>query len=203
MFDALRNQYKLRCALTGESVWISISKFRAVKRLRGASVPAVFRVQYNCSCNCDHEALITHDTLDYQPLATEATTPFVNLLTGSRELLATELAEVSSSKIRRGNWPWTFYCFAESTHRPGFPSSLRMVSPLTHEHGDNEHLGVLVRCSSCERMTINLVTRQHLDVPFFNDEKIHFVDRLVGGDSLSVEETFRHQLDAARFRTAS
>lgn len=202
MYDNLRNQYQLKCPTGQTPVWVSISSFRSVKRLQGAMAPAVFRVQYSCPCGDEHESLITHDRLDLDPISPHSSAvPFLNLLTGSRELLSTELTDISETNIRKGQWPWTFYCHAESTHRPGFPSSIRMVSPVPHERGDDRH-GVLVRCSTCERMTINLVTRNHLDVPFFNDATIHFIDRMVSGEDRTVEEAFRTQLDSAWFRVA-
>jgi hypothetical protein len=199
MFDTIRNQYRLRCPAADEPVWTSISSFRTIKRLRGASTPAVFRVTYDCSCGTAHESLVTHDTLDYEPLATEATATFTNLLTGTRELLAHELGTMAGDLIKRGNWPWTFWCHPESAARPGFPSSLRMVTP-NHDHGD-ERLGVLVRCFTCSRLTVNLVTRDHLDVPFHNDPRIAYVGSLIGTDAVSVEEAFRHQLDHRTLRS--
>ncbi|MCW2925956.1 MAG: hypothetical protein JWM98_3360, partial [Thermoleophilia bacterium] len=45
MFDKLLNRYSLRCPETGHSAWIPVSSFRVVRRLRGATAPAVFRVE--------------------------------------------------------------------------------------------------------------------------------------------------------------
>jgi hypothetical protein len=193
MFDALRNQYRLRCPELESHVWVSVSGFRTVRRLRGAHAPAVFRIEFDCPCSARHEALITHDRLDYEPIAAESTQTFTNLLTGSRELLASELSDQVMMQLRNGSWPWTFWCHPESATRPGFPSSLRMVA-ADHDHGD-ERVGVLVRCFSCSRLTVNLVTREHLDVPFYNDRHIAFVPQVFSRDSLTPEESFRQQLD--------
>lgn len=192
MFDVIRNQFRMRCPADGSHVWVSISSFRSIKRLRGASTPAVFRVSYDCPCRDRHESLVTHDTLDYKPLATESTSTFTNLLTGSRELLGVEMSELAGFHIRQGKWPWTFYCHPESALRPGFPSALRMVTP--HDR-TGESLGVLVRCYTCTRLSLNLVSRPHLDVPFFNDPVIHFVPRVLADEHVTTEEAFRHQLD--------
>lgn len=198
MYDALLNRYRFSCPATDEHAWVPVSAFRSVRRLKGATNPAVFRVAYHCTCGEMHESLISHDTLDWEPLGTETSGIFHNLLTGSRELLAPELGEMAGTMIRQGKWPWTFFCYPESAPRPGFPSSLRMVSPV--EHSGPERHGVLFRCFTCERMTINLVSRQHLDVPFYNDPSLHYVDRVVGKDRLTTEEAFRHQLDSGRYR---
>lgn len=198
MYDSLLNRYRFSCPNTDEHAWVSVSGFRAVRRLRGAAAPAVFRVNYTCTCGDLHESLITHDTLDYEPLGTDTSATFLNLLTGSRELLAPEMGDMAGTMIRQGKWPWTFYCYPESATRPAFPSSLRMVSPV--EDTGHERHGVLFRCYSCERLTINLVSRQHLDVPFFNDPVLHYVDRVVGKDHVSTEEAFRHQLDSGHYR---
>lgn len=192
MFDQFRNQYSLRCPSLQENVWVSVSKFRRIRRLRGASAPAVFRVEFECECSNIHETLVSHDNLDWAPLGTESASTFMNLVTCRRELVASELANVASDQIRRGRWPWTFWCHPEHSMRPGFPSSLRLVTD-EHDHGSGQ-IGVLVRCFSCSRHTINIVSRDHLDVPWHSDARIGFVAQLFDGDQLSPEERFRHQL---------
>lgn len=193
MFDAIRNQYQLRCASIQEYVWISVSSFRTIRRLRGAVHPPVFRVEFDCTCGERHESLVTHDRLDFEPIAGDSHQTFTNLLTGSRELVGAELGALAAQMIKQGNWPWTFWCHPESAPRPGFPSSLRMISG-EHDHG-SERLGVLVRCFSCSRLTVNLVSRDHLDVPFYNDKRIAFVPQVFDRDRVSEAERFRHQLE--------
>lgn len=192
MFDQLRNRYSLRCPSTDESVWVPVSAFRTIRRLRGATSPAVFRVAFDCPCGLRHESLVSHDALDWQPLGTDSAETFTNLLTGRRELLATELVEQATDQLRKGRWPWSFWCHPESGMRPGFPSSLRFVTP-EHDHGD-DRVGVLVRCFTCERHTVNIVSRDHLDVPWHNDPAIAFVAQVFEGDRVAPEERFRHQL---------
>lgn len=192
MFDQLRNRYSLRCPATDESVWIPVSAFRTIRRFRGATSPAVFRVAFDCECGTQHESLVSHDRLDWEPLGTDSVETFTDLLTGRRELLATELVEQATEQLRRGRWPWAFWCHPESAMRPGFPSSLRFVTP-EHDHGD-DRVGVLVRCFSCERHTVNIVSRDHLDVPWHSDAAIGFVAQVFDGDRIAPEERFRHQL---------
>jgi len=181
--------------------WVSISSFRMVKRLRGAEHPAVFRVQFDCeTCGERHESLVTHDRLDWEPLGTDSTATFTNLLTGTRELAGHEMMALASSMINRGAWPWTFWCYPESALRPGFPSSLRMVAP-THDHvGGPARVGALIRCYACQRLSVNLVTRTHLDVPYFNDDRIAIVEQIFDRDELTTEEAFRHQLSSGVVR---
>jgi hypothetical protein len=193
MFDQLRNRYSLRCPELDHDAWVPVSSFRVIRRLRGASSPAVFRVEFDCECGGRHEALVAHDRLDWEPLGTDSTETFMNLVTGRRELVATELLEQATDHLRRGSWPWTFWCHPERALRPGFPSSLRFVTP-EHDHG-TDRVGVLVRCFTCERHTVNIVTRDHLDVPWHNDEAIGIVAQVFDGDRLEPEERFRHQLE--------
>ncbi|MEO6867420.1 MAG: hypothetical protein ABI200_05315 [Gaiellales bacterium] len=192
MFDQLRNRYSLRCPELRTSVWTPVSAFRTIKRLRGATTPAVFRVTFDCECGGRHETLVTHDRLDWAPLGTESTETYMDLMTGRRELVATELIEHATSQLRRGAWPWTFWCHPESAMRPGFPSSLRFVTP-EHDHGD-DRVGVLVRCFTCERHTVNIVGRDHLDVPWHTDPQISYVAQAFEGERLQPEERFRQQL---------
>jgi hypothetical protein len=192
VYDQLRNRYSLRCPELEHATWVPVSAFRTIRRLRGATSPAIFRVQFDCECGGRHETLVAHDRLDWEPLGTDTAETYVNLVTGRRELLATELTELASERLRRGSWPWTFWCHPESTMRPGFPSSLRFVTP-EHDHG-TDRVGVLVRCFSCERHTVNIVSRTHLDVPWHNDPAIGFVAQVFDGDALQPEERFRHQL---------
>ncbi|MCW2955170.1 MAG: hypothetical protein JWO69_39 [Thermoleophilia bacterium] len=199
MFDTLRNRYALTCPTSGDRVLVAVSSFRVVRRLRGATSPAVFRVQFDCDCGDRHEALVAHDHLDWSPLGTDSTETYMNLVTGRRELVALELVDQATDLLRKGSWPWSFWCHPESSLRPGFPSSLRFVSP-EHAHGGNR-VGVLVRCFSCQRHTVNIVSTDHLDVPWHNDEAITFIPQVFDRDQLQPEERFRHQLHDATAQT--
>jgi hypothetical protein len=147
---------------------------------------------FDCECGDRHESLVSHDRLDWAPLGTDGSGTFLNLLTGRRELLATEMSDVASERIKQGSWPWVFWCHPESSLRPGFPSALRFVTP-EHDHGTGR-VGVLVRCSTCQRHTVNIVSRTHLDVPWQRDDAIGYVAQVFDGDHLQPEERFRHQL---------
>jgi hypothetical protein len=55
-------------------------------------------------------------------------------------------------------------------------------------------VGVTVRCFHCHRLSVNVVSRAHLDVPWHNDDHIGFLDVTLRDDELTTEERFRHQL---------
>lgn len=196
MFDPLQNRYQLRCPTHEHETWVSVSDFRRIKRLHGATAPAVFRVVFRCTaCSEHHESLVSHDRLDYEPIAHDSMQTYTNLLTGTRELVGADLGDISGELIRKGTWPWTFYCHPESAVRPGFPSSLRVVA----DEPEHDRIGVMVRCFACARLSVNIVSRDHLDVPFHNDPQIAFVPTLVNEAQLSPEEAFRHQLESGRY----
>jgi hypothetical protein len=81
--------------------------------------------------------------------------------------------------------------------RPVWPSSLAMVAP--GEAGRDGVVGVAMSCPGCGEVSLNLVSGPHLDVPFYHDKVVRYVDRPFGdGRDLTVEG-FHHQLHSARF----
>ena len=48
-------------------------------------------------------------------------------------------------------------------------------------------------------MSLNLVSGAHLDVPFYHDRVVRFVDRPFGDTRDLTVEVFHHQLHSARF----
>ena len=86
----------------------------------------------------------------------------------------------------------------EARLKPVFPSSLAVVLP----HGRGDLVGVAMSCPSCGEMSLNLVSEPHLDVPFFHDRVVHFVERPFGdGRDLTLEQ-FHDRLHSARFDAA-
>lgn len=67
-----------------------------------------------------------------------------------------------------------FFCYPENQSRPVFPSSFFLLAPSGH----GGTLGLAVRCPVCGRTSINLVSEQHVDLPFHNDAEIGVVERL-------------------------
>jgi hypothetical protein len=191
MYDGLTGRYTFSCPVRGE-VRLPLSDFRVLERLPGACHPAVYKVRFACSCGEDHEGLVTHDELDWAPLA-GIDSPFVNLMTAQVEPVADELLDFAATRIRAGEWPWTFFCFPEERPRPVFPSAFRLLS------AGAEQVGLAVACPSCAQTSVNLVSRLHVDVPFFNDPHVGVVEHIFAADRDSTVEAFRAELYSAGF----
>jgi hypothetical protein len=95
--------------------------------------------------------------------------------------------------IKRGEWPWSFFCYPEAQARPVFPSSFSL---LTATDGP---VGLAVRCPSCRRLSLNLVSPTHVDVPFHNDREIGVVEHVFAEDALTTVDEFRTELWSASF----
>jgi hypothetical protein len=150
-------------------------------------------VTWACSaCAREHLGLVTQDELDYEPLEPRATAAFWDPMTGRLGGdLSHELAEIAAVNLRRGIWPLSFWCSAEERMRPGYPSALSWVAGL------REVIGVAVRCESCRETSLNLVSRRHLDEPFFHDAVVGALERPVG--EIAEIEAFRAELWSQRF----
>jgi hypothetical protein len=191
MYDGLTGRYSFHCTLRGD-VRVPLSSFRAIDRLAGPSHPAVYRITFACECGEEHDGLVTHSELDWEPLgATE--TSFFNVMTSRLESAASELLDHASRLIRAGVWPWSFFCYPEGQVRPAFPSAFRLLAP--GEGG----VGVAVRCPSCSRTSVNLVTHAHVDVPFYNDAHVAVIEHIFASDGASTLDAFREELDSSSF----
>jgi hypothetical protein len=191
MYDGLTGQYTFPCPVRGE-VRLRLSAFRMLERLPGASHPAVYKVTFACPCGGDHEGLVTHDDLDWAPIA-GSDSPFLNLMTAQLEQTVAELLDLAASQIRAGSWPWSFFCFPEGRPRPVFPSAFRLLAAGT------DRLGLAVECPSCARTSVNVVSHPHVDVPFFNDEHVEVVEHIFTADREDMIERFRAELDSGAF----
>jgi hypothetical protein len=191
MYDALTARYTFACPARGEAR-VPLSAFRRVERLAGPSHPAVFQVTFACACGEEHLGLVGHTELDWSPLGLEAGT-FVNVMTARVADAAEELADLAARRIGAGEWPWTFYCYPEERPRPGFPSAFALVAP------GERAIGVAVRCASCSRLSVNLVSPAHLDVPFHNDRHVGVVEHFFPDDVQQTMEAFTAELYSSRF----
>jgi hypothetical protein len=114
-------------------------------------------------------------------------------MTARFEEVAPELSDLAVRRILAGEWPWSFYCYPEDRPRPVFPSSFFLLAP-----GDGS-LGLAVRCPSCNRVSVNLVSHEHVDLPFHNDREIGVVPHVFTADGEGMLAHFREELDSGRF----
>jgi hypothetical protein len=171
---------------------VPLSAFLSIEQLPGAAHPAVFRVRFDCDCGSEHDGLLTHEELDWAPLGIRAG-EFLNLMTSRFDPVGAELSELAAGHIKQGEWPWSFFCFPEEQARPVFPSSFAL---LTATDGP---IGLAVRCPSCRRLSLNLVSHSHIDVPFHNDREIGVVEQLFAEDALATLDAFRAELWSSSF----
>ena len=197
MYDGLTAKYTFACPERGETR-VALSGFRELERLEGTSHPAVFRVRFACPCGGEHLGLVTHDELDCAPLGLGTTRTFLNLMTARLESLEPELAELAATRIKAGEWPWSFFCYPENQPRPVCPSSFFLLSPSERSGG----VGIAVRCPACSRTSINIVSEQHLDLPFHNDVEIGVVEHVFAADAARTAEEFAAELYSGRFELA-
>jgi hypothetical protein len=195
MYDALTSRYTFSCPARGETR-VPLSDFRSFDRLPGAVHPAVYQVRFACACGEEHDGLVGHDELDWAPLGLDGGL-FLNLMTSKLEPVATELADLSAAWIGGGSWPWSFFCYPEARTRPVFPSSFLLLAPGQSRR--DEGLGLAVRCPDCQRLSVNLVSHRHVDVPFHNDARVAVIDHVFADDALATVEQFRAELDSASF----
>lgn len=191
MYDALTTRYTFPCPRQGETR-VPLSDFRELTRLPGAAHPAVYRVRFACPCGEHHVGLVSHDELDWAPLGLQSGS-FLNLMTSKVEEVGSELADLAASRIQAGDWPWSFFCYPEDQPRPVFPSAFFLMVP-----GD-ESLGLAVRCPGCAKVSVNLVSHQHVDVPFHHDRRVGVVEHLFTDDVEVLTEEFHAELYSARF----
>jgi hypothetical protein len=193
MYDALTTRYTFACPARGETS-VPLSSFRRLERLAGTAHPVVYRVGFDCPCGEEHPGLVSHDDLDWAPLGFHAGC-FLNLLTARIEEVGAELGDASCRRIEAGEWPWSFFCYPEDRPRPVFPSSFSLLAPGER----SERLGLAVRCPACERLSLNLVSHEHVDLPFHHDGEIGVVEHHFADDVLLTVEQFRAELYSGSF----
>jgi hypothetical protein len=194
MYDALTSRYTLSCPTHGETR-VRLSRFRRLDQLPGAHHPAVYRVQFECGCGGEHPALVTHDDLDWAPLGLQDSTPFLNLMTSRVEQVASEFGDLAARRIKAGEWPWSFFCWPEERPRPVYPSAFKLLAPAA----SGDQVGLAVRCPVCEKVSVNIVSRAHVDVPFVNDREVGVVEHLFEHDVSATLAEFQAELWSGSF----
>jgi hypothetical protein len=170
VYDQLTARYTFPCPTAAE-VRVRLSSFRAVERLPGASRPSIYGIRFACPCGTEHAGLATHADLDWAPLG-QAASAFYNVMTGRLEPAAGPLADEAAWRIGRGRWPWTFFCAAEARPRVAYPSAFRQLVP------ESGRMVVAIACPVCARTSVNLVSHDHLDVPFYSDDEVEVGERV-------------------------
>ena len=191
MYDVLTSRYTFACPRRGESR-VALSAFRTLEPLAGTAHPVVYQVRFACPCGDEHDGLVSHEELDWAPLGLDGRL-FLNLMTSRLEPVSTELGDLAASRIEAGEWPWSFFCYPEERPRPVFPSSFSLLAP-----GDGS-LGLAVRCPACRRLSVNVVSQEHVDLPFHNDREIGVVEHVFLEDAHATLEEFRAELWSASF----
>jgi hypothetical protein len=194
MYDTLTTSYTFSCPIHGET-HVRLSRFRRLEQLPGAQHPAVFRVEFECGCGEDHPGLVTHEDLDWAPLGLHDDTQYVNLMTSRVESIAGEFGELAASRIKAGEWPWSFFCWPEERPRPVFPSAFKLLAPAA----SGERVGLAVLCPACGRVSVNLVSRAHVDVPFVNDREVGVVQHHFASDAAATVAEFQAELWSGSF----
>jgi hypothetical protein len=194
MYDALTTSYRLSCPQHGETS-VRLSRFRSLEELPGPNHPAVYRIVFACGCGDEHPGLVPHGELDLAPLGLEERRSFVNLMTSRIDPLAVELTELAAQRIKAGEWPWSFFCWPEDRPRPVFPSAFRLLT----EAGPGDRVGVAVRCPVCGRVSVNLVSREHVDLPFHNDREIGVAGHGFADDAAATIDAYTAELYSASF----
>jgi len=194
MYDTLTTSYTFNCPIHGET-HVCLSRFRRLEQLPGTQRPALFRVEFECGCGEDHPGLVSHDDLDWAPLGLHDETTFLNLMTSRVEAVAAEFGELAASRIKAGEWPWSFFCWPEERPRPVFPSAFQLLAPAA----SGDRVGLAVRCPSCGKVSVNLVSRAHVDVPFVNDREVGVVEHLFHDDVAATVAEFQAELWSGSF----
>jgi hypothetical protein len=194
MYDTLTTSYTFSCPIHGET-HVRLSRFRRLEELPGAHHPSVYRVDFACGCGDEHAGLVTHDDLDWAPLGLQDTTSFVNLMTSRAETLASELGDLAAARIKAGEWPWSFFCWPEERPRPVTPSAFRLLAPAA----SGDRVGLAVRCPACGKVSVNLVSRAHVDVPFVNDREVGVVEHHFRADAEAAVDEFTAELWSGSF----
>src|SRR5262249_10202110 len=104
-----------------------------------------------------------------------------------------EFAERSAQRIKAGEWPWSFFCYPEERPRPVFPSSFWLLAP------GGRAVGVAVRCPACSHVSVNLVSTEHVDLPFHNDSSVGVVETVFSADMPLALDEFRAELHSSAF----
>ena len=194
MYDALTGRFTFPCPARGEAR-VTLSAFRQLERLPGAAHPAVFQVLFACGCGEEHEGLVTHDDLDWAPLGLQGGV-FFNLMTARLEGYEVELSDAGRAQDPGGRVAVELLLLPGGAAAAGLP-----VVVLPPDAPGDGSLGLAVRCPACQKTSVNLVSHEHVDLPFHNDAAVGVVEHVFSEDVARTLEEFRAELYSATFDT--
>jgi hypothetical protein len=76
-----------------------------------------------------------------------------------------------------------------------FPSAFKLLTPAP----SGDRVGLVVRCPACGRVSVNLVSRAHVDVPFVNDRDVGVVPHHFASDAAAAVAEFQAELWSGSF----
>ena len=100
---------------------------------------------------------------------------------------------LATTRIAAGEWPWSFFCYPEGRARPVTPSAFTLIAP------GGGAFGVAVACPVCGSVSVNLVSREHVDIPFRNDASVGVVQYVFARDAQRVLADFLSELESVHF----
>ena len=156
-------------------------------------------IEFACGCGGEHPGLVTHDELDWAPLGLQDGTPFVNLMT-SRTGAARRRAR--RARGARGSRRGSGRGASSAGRRSVRGRCSRRRSGCSRRRGRRPRRPA-VRCPACGTVSVNLVSREHVDVPFVNDREVGVVGHFFDDDLAAMIEAFRAELVVELIRRAS
>ena len=172
-------RYTFACPTRGET-HVALSAFRRLARLPGAAHPAVLPRRVRVRLRRASTSASSPTTTSTGRRSGSRGGTFLNLMTlDLRRDRATSSADARAQRIQAGEWPWSFFCYPEERPRPVFPSSFSLLAP------GGGAIGLAVRCPVCSRVSVNLVSPAHVDLPFHNDRQVGVVEHVFDEDVLA------------------
>ena len=143
----------------------------------------------------EHPGLVTHARSRLTPLGLQDDTPFLNLMTSRLEAVGDELGGAGGGADQGGGVAVELLLLARGASAAGVPVGVQAAGA----GGRGDRVVLAVRCPACGRSSLNLVSREHVDVPFVNDREVGVVEHVFHDDAASTVEEFQAELYSASF----
>ena len=166
-----------------------LSRFRVLERLPGAAQPAVFKITFACDCGGEHDGLVTHDELDWAPLAGSG----CGLPQPDDRAASSRPRSICSTSPRGGSspvsWPWSFFCYPEERPRPVTPSAFRRPRGAAGRGSASRSSARRARTRPSTSSAASTST-----CPFYNDRRVGVVEHIFARDHELALAAFRDEL---------